>query len=183
MKCNESQEKTKSKIIESDNVKRVNTKMKMPDYLYRFGVGIIMVNKDKKIFIGKRVDNKSDSWQMPQGGLDDGESEDLALYRELREETGVDKEYVKLIKKSNGYHYYNLPYNLQKKFWNGKYLGQKQRWYLLEYLHDDSSININLDTPEFSCWKWADKEFVLNSIVAFKRKLYKEVLEEFREYL
>jgi len=96
------------------------------DYLYRSGVGIVLINKKKEIFVGKRIDNHSDAWQMPQGGLDAGETEDEAMIRELKEETGIDYFNVKIIKKSEAHLYYNLPYKLQKKFWGGKYLGQKQ---------------------------------------------------------
>lgn len=90
--------------------------IEMPDHLYRNGIGIILINSNKKIFVGKRIDNQSDAWQMPQGGIDVGEDEDLAMYRELLEETGIKSENVKLIKKSNRYFYYNLPYKLQKNF-------------------------------------------------------------------
>lgn len=154
-----------------------------PDYLYRSGVGIMIINKDKHIFVGKRIDNHSDAWQMPQGGLDAGESEDAAMLRELKEETGIISQNVKLLKKSSGYYYYNLPYKLQKKFWGGKYLGQKQRWYLIEFLGDESAINIKTEDPEFSEWKWVEKIDIVGSIVSFKRKMYEDVLQEFHEFL
>lgn len=154
-----------------------------PDYLYRSGVGIVIINGDKKIFVGKRIDNHSDAWQMPQGGLDAGEDEDDAMLRELKEETGIVEDCVALIKKSNRYHYYNLPYKLQKKFWGGKYLGQKQRWYLIKFLGDDSAINVKTEDPEFSEWKWVTKEEVVGSIVPFKREMYEDVLQEFEEFL
>ncbi len=154
-----------------------------PDYLYRSGVGIMIINKDRKIFVGKRIDNNSDAWQMPQGGLDAGEHEDAAMIRELREETGIKSENIKLIKKSDTYHYYNLPYKLQKKFWGGKYLGQKQKWYLVEFLGDEAAINIKTEDPEFSEWKWAEKSEVVESIVSFKREMYEEVLKEFCDFL
>ena len=154
-----------------------------PDYLYRSGVGIMLLNKDKKIFVGKRIDNNSDAWQMPQGGLDAGESEDKTMFRELREETGISNASVKLIKKSQIHYYYNLPYKLQKKFWGGKYLGQKQRWYLIELLDDDSVINVRTEDPEFSEWKWIGKDDIVSSIVSFKRDLYQDVIKEFYEFL
>ena len=87
-----------------------------PNHLYRSGVGILLVNQNKKIFVGKRIDNQSDSWQMPQGGIDVGEDEDVAMFRELQEETGISSQFVKIIKKSDNYFYYDLPYKLQKKF-------------------------------------------------------------------
>jgi putative (di)nucleoside polyphosphate hydrolase len=154
-----------------------------PDYLYRSGVGIMIINKDKKIFVGKRIDNHSDAWQMPQGGLDAGESEDVALFRELKEETGIPEEVVQIVQKSGKYHYYNLPYKLQKKFWGGKYLGQKQKWYLIEFSGEESIINVQTEDPEFSEWKWISKENLLNEIVSFKRSLYADVLKEFEEFL
>ncbi|NBX53004.1 MAG: RNA pyrophosphohydrolase [Proteobacteria bacterium] len=155
----------------------------MPDHLYRNGIGIILINSNKKIFVGKRIDNQSDAWQMPQGGIDVGEDEDLAMYRELLEETGIKSENVKLIKKSNRYFYYNLPYKLQKKFWGGKYLGQKQRWYLVRFVGTDQDVNISSHEPEFSEWKWVNSDDLLNLIVSFKRKLYQELITEFSEFL
>lgn len=152
-----------------------------PDHLYRSGVGIVVLNKDKKIFVGKRIDNHSDAWQMPQGGIDAGEDEDQTMFRELAEETGIKN--VRVIAKSSKYLYYNLPYKLQKKFWGGKFLGQKQRWYLVEFLGDDQSINLNTEDPEFSEWKWVDKNEIISFIVSFKRDLYQDVIDEFRSYL
>lgn len=155
----------------------------MPDHLYRNGVGIMMINHQKKIFVGKRIDNKSDAWQMPQGGIDNGEDEDLAMIRELNEETGVNSSAIKVIAKTKNYLYYNLPYNLQKKFWGGKYLGQKQRWYLFEFCADETLININTEHPEFSEWQWVEKNILIDLIVGFKKDLYHNVLKEFASYL
>lgn len=154
-----------------------------PDYLYRSGVGIVLINPKKEIFVGKRIDNHSDAWQMPQGGIDEQEDEDLAMFRELQEETGVKPENTRIVDKSKGYFYYNLPYKLQKKFWGGKYLGQKQRWYLLDFIGDDSNVNINTEEPEFSDWRWFNQNEVLDRIVAFKKPLYQEVINEFYKYL
>lgn len=154
-----------------------------PDYLYRNGVGAMVINDQKKIFVGKRIDNNSNAWQMPQGGIDSGEDEDDAVYRELFEETGMPSHSLKIINKSSKYFYYNLPYKLQKKFWGGKYLGQKQRWYLLEFCADDSLININSETPEFSEWQWVEKTILIDLIVNFKKELYRDILKEFAQYL
>jgi putative (di)nucleoside polyphosphate hydrolase len=154
-----------------------------PNHLYRSGVGVLLINQNKKIFVGKRIDNQSDSWQMPQGGIDVGEDEDVAMFRELQEETGISGQFVKIIKKSDNYFYYDLPYKLQKKFWGGKYLGQRQRWYLLEFLGDDSNINITTQEPEFSEWKWVDKADLINLIVNFKRELYQQIISEFTDFL
>jgi putative (di)nucleoside polyphosphate hydrolase len=153
-----------------------------PDYLYRSGVGAMVVNHQRKIFVGKRIDNNSNAWQMPQGGIDSGEDEDIAVYRELHEETGIKKSSVKLIHKSSGYFYYNLPYNLQKKFWGGKYLGQKQRWYLFNFIDEDSVINLKTEIPEFSDWQWIEKEKIIDLIVNFKKQLYRDILAEFENY-
>lgn len=169
-------ESLKNKLIPKNSQEK-------PDYLYRSGVGIMLINQQKQIFVGKRIDNQSDAWQMPQGGLDSGESEDEAMLRELKEETGIVSGSVKLLAKSQSYRYYNLPYKLQKKFWGGKYLGQKQRWYLLEFIDDDASIDVKTEDPEFSHWKWINKEDIINSIVGFKRELYEEVIGEFSKYL
>ncbi len=154
-----------------------------PDYLYRSGVGAILLNRDKKIFVGKRIDNNSDAWQMPQGGVDAGENEDLALFRELKEEIGVSSKNLVITNKSRGYYYYNLPYKLQKKFWGGKFLGQKQRWYVVNFVGADNEINVCTENPEFSEWKWIEKEKIIDAIVAFKRKMYEDLLKEFAEYL
>ena len=154
-----------------------------PNHLYRSGVGVMLINKHKKIFVGKRIDNQSDSWQMPQGGIDVGEDEDVAMFRELYEETGISNKFVKIIKKSDDYFYYDLPYKLQKKFWGGKYLGQRQRWYLLEFLGEDCDINILTQEPEFSEWKWIDKINLILLIVNFKRDLYQQIINEFNDFL
>jgi putative (di)nucleoside polyphosphate hydrolase len=160
-----------------------NKRNQRPDYLYRSGVGIMLINQKKQIFVGKRIDNKSDAWQMPQGGLDAAEEEDVAMFRELKEETGIDDFSIKVLKKSGSYYYYNLPYNLQKKFWGGKYLGQKQRWYLAEFVGDENLINVKTQNPEFSTWKWISSGTIIQSIVGFKRDLYEEVISEFSDFL
>lgn len=154
-----------------------------PDYLYRSGVGIMLLNGQGQIFVGKRIDNNSNAWQMPQGGIDPAEDEDVAMFRELFEETGISSDAIKVRKKSSEYFYYNLPYKLQKKFWGGKYLGQKQRWYLAEFVGDESLINLAGETPEFSEWKWIEKDKLISVIVGFKRGLYRDVLKEFAEFL
>lgn len=153
-----------------------------PDHLYRFGVGIVLLNNNKEIFAGKRIDNKSDTWQMPQGGIDSNEDEDLAMLRELEEETGIKKNKIKLLTKTKSYLYYNLPYKLQKKFWGGKYLGQRQRWYIAQFLGQDEDININTADPEFSKWKWIQKEDALKHVVNFKQQMYQEIFDEFASF-
>jgi putative (di)nucleoside polyphosphate hydrolase len=170
------------KSCAKQKIDQANQDLQNRDYLYRFGVGIMIINQQKKIFVGKRIDNHSDAWQMPQGGLDAGEGEDIGMYRELKEETGIENN-IKILSKSKGYYYYNLPYKLQKKFWGGKYIGQKQRWYLIEFLGDDKLININNENPEFSEWKWVAIDEIIDNIVSFKRPLYLSIIDEFRSFL
>jgi putative (di)nucleoside polyphosphate hydrolase len=153
------------------------------DHLYRKGVGLMLINNDNKIFVGKRIDNHSDAWQMPQGGIDYGENEDFAVIREMQEETGIDSKNIKILAKSADYFYYNLPYNLQKKFWGGKYIGQKQRWYLARFCGQDSDINITCYDPEFSDWKWVSGNELIKLIVSFKQELYKQIVKEFANFL
>jgi putative (di)nucleoside polyphosphate hydrolase len=120
---------------------------------------------------------------MPQGGIDEGENEDLAVFRELQEETGIVEQNIKILSKSSDYFYYNLPYNLQKKFWGGRYIGQKQRWYFAQFYGDDNQINLVTHKPEFSSWQWIDKEELIDLIVNFKRELYQQILLEFQDFL
>ena len=149
---------------------------------YRRGVGMMIINKKKEIFLGQRFDKDKSAWQMPQGGIDRGEKELAALKREMFEETGIKKNY-KIIFKSNKYFYYKLPQYLQKRLWKGRFVGQKQKWFLLEYFGDDKDINIKTEKPEFKKWSWSTKEKMLKLIVPFKRKLYKDIVIEFKEFL
>ena len=149
---------------------------------YRRGVGMMIINKKKEIFLGQRFDKDKSAWQMPQGGIDRGEKELASLKRELLEETGIRKDY-KILIKSNKYFYYKLPKYLQKRLWKGRFVGQKQKWFLLEYCGEDKNINIQTEKPEFKKWNWASKEKMLKLIVPFKRKLYKEIVNEFKEFL
>ena len=155
----------------------------IPDHLYRKGVGIVLINKDRKIFVGKRIDSKFNAWQMPQGGIDVGENEDIALFREVKEETGINKSNIHILAKSNQYYYYNLPYKLQKKFWGGKYLGQKQRWYAANFIGRDSDINISTQDPEFCQWQWINHDKTNEFTVEFKREMYQNIFDEFAQYL
>lgn len=154
-----------------------------PDYLYRTGVGIMLLNEDKKIFTAQRISNTvNSSWQMPQGGVDRGEHEDEAVFRELYEETGIKN--AQILKKSDDYHYYNLPYVLQKKFWGGKYMGQRQRWYLMKFEGHEQEIDLNVfDEPEFSNYQWSTNDFLVNNVVQFKKKIYENLVHEFNKYL
>jgi putative (di)nucleoside polyphosphate hydrolase len=139
----------------------------------RSGVGIIVLNKKNKIFVAKRIDNQKDFWQMPQGGVNDGEDFLTAAYRELEEETSIKN--VELIKEIEGTITYELPENLLGIIWKGKYKGQKQKWFLMRFLGIDSDINIGTKKPEFLDWKWIDIEKITDVVVDFKLHVYKEL--------
>jgi len=139
----------------------------------RNGVGIVVLNKDNKVFVAKRIDNPKDFWQMPQGGVDKGEDFITAAYRELEEETSIKN--VKLIKELDGFITYHLPDHLLGVIWKGKYRGQEQKWFLMRYLGKDNEINIKTKKPEFLEWKWVDLKLITELVVDFKLNVYKEV--------
>ena len=143
---------------------------------YRKGVGMMVFNDQKKIFVGKRIDNQ-EAWQMPQGGVDQNEDYETAAKRELFEETGIQS--IRIIKKSSNEYIYDLPEHLIGKIWKGKYKGQKQEWFLIKFLGPDSEININQKHAEFNEWKWVNINDLPNLIVSFKKNLYLSVIEEF----
>ena len=138
---------------------------------FRKGVGIIVLNKYNKIFVAKRIDNPKNFWQMPQGGVDEGEDFLSAAYRELEEETSIKK--VELIKEIDETTTYELPSHLLGIIWKGKYKGQKQKWFLMRYLGNDNEININTNKPEFLEWKWIDLDMITDVVVDFKLEVYK----------
>jgi putative (di)nucleoside polyphosphate hydrolase len=142
----------------------------------RNGVGVILLNKENKIFVAKRIDNSKNFWQMPQGGVNDGENLLEAAYRELEEETSIKK--IKLIKEIDGTITYELPNHLLGIIWKGKYRGQKQKWFLMRFNGDDKEININTHHPEFLDWKWIELDQLTNVVVDFKLHVYKEVQEK-----
>jgi putative (di)nucleoside polyphosphate hydrolase len=146
---------------------------------YRKGVGIMLLNQEAKVFIGKRIDSTK-AWQMPQGGVDHEEDLENAAKRELKEETGITS--IKIIKKSEKEFIYDLPDELLGKIWNGKYKGQKQIWFLVKFIGEESEINIKQKKPEFYDWRWTDPLELPKLIVPFKRKLYEEIIEEFKTY-
>ncbi len=146
---------------------------------YRPGVGIVLLNKEKKIFAGKRIDTHAEAWQMPQGGINYGEEPKDAVLRELHEETGVEK--AKIIRESSDWFYYDLPNELANKLWRGRYRGQRQKWFAIAFLGSDTDINIETERPEFSEWKWVAPEALPELIVPFKRLLYQSVLKEFQD--
>ena len=147
---------------------------------YRSNVGIMMVNEKGYVFVGQRLDNNQNAWQMPQGGIDAGEDPETAAYRELLEETGVKKQDVRFVASSSQWLSYDLPEDLIPILWNGKFRGQKQKWFLFKFLGEDRDINIATEHPEFSKWKWISKENLLKEIVPFKKSVYESVLKEFK---
>ena len=148
------------------------------DLAYRPCVGIVLIKKGK-IFAGQRLDYKSSAWQMPQGGIEDNESPKDAAFRELKEETGIKKKHIKIISESKNWLRYDLPEELISKLWNGKFVGQKQKWFAMEFFGSDTDININTKFPEFSQWKWMTADQLINSIVPFKKNVYKKILTKF----
>ena len=145
---------------------------------YRPCVGIVLINNGS-IFAGQRLDYKSDAWQMPQGGIEENESPIRAAIRELKEETGIKKKHIKIILESKNWINYDLPKELIPKLWNGKFVGQSQKWFAMEFLGSDSDVNINTKNPEFSKWQWMTKNKLLESIVPFKKKVYENILLQF----
>jgi putative (di)nucleoside polyphosphate hydrolase len=142
----------------------------------------MMVNKTGYIFVGQRLDNNQNAWQMPQGGIDAGEDPETAAYRELLEETGVNQQNVRFLASSSRWLSYDLPEDLIPTLWNGKFRGQKQKWFLFKFLGKDGDINIATEHPEFSKWKWISKENLLEEIVPFKKSVYENVLKEFKTF-
>ena len=147
---------------------------------YRSNVGIMMVNEKGYVFVGQRLDNNQNAWQMPHGGIDACEDPESAAYRELLEETGVKKQDVRFVASSSQWLSYDLPEDLIPILWNGKFRGQKQKWFLFKFLGEDRDINIATEHHEFSKWKWISKENLLKEIVPFKKSVYENVLKEFK---
>lgn len=146
---------------------------------YRSGVGIMLLDKNGRVFVAKRIDMTSEAWQMPQGGIDEGETPLACARRELKEETGTDK--AELLKESPKWFTYDLPDDLIPKIWGGRYRGQRQRWFAMRFTGEDSDINIATGEPEFSQWQWIAMRDLPGIIVPFKRRLYQELVEEFKD--
>tara|TARA_Y100001970_G_C14140125_1_gene806598 strand:- start:907 stop:1380 length:474 start_codon:yes stop_codon:yes gene_type:complete len=154
-------------------------KSKLP---LRIGVGAILINKENKIFVGKRKDfPKNNKWQMPQGGVNDGENFLDALKRELQEETSIKS--IKILKELDGWTEYELPNYLLGKIWKGKYRGQKQKWFVLKFIGKDNEINLKTKHPEFIEWKWTDPESLPKIIVDFKKTLYEKLLLKIKPFI
>lgn len=147
----------------------------------RSGVGIILLNKDNKVFVARRIDNPKNFWQMPQGGIDDDEDFLAAAYRELEEETSINN--IQLIKEIDGMTTYLLPDHLLGIIWKGKYKGQKQKWFLMRYLGEDKDIDIKTKKPEFLEWKWIDLNEIDKVVVSFKLHVYKELKKQVQKII
>jgi putative (di)nucleoside polyphosphate hydrolase len=148
---------------------------------YRQGVGIMLINERGLVFVAQRRDMKSAAWQMPQGGIDKGESPRQAARRELAEEIGTDK--AEILAESRDWYRYDLPRDLVPKLWRGRFRGQAQKWFAMRFLGSEADIDIDTEDPEFSDWMWAPPGDLPRLIVPFKRPLYLELLEEFAPYL
>ncbi|MCI4660568.1 MAG: RNA pyrophosphohydrolase [Neomegalonema sp.] len=150
---------------------------------YRPCVGLMVLSPQRLIFAGQRIDNTAEAWQMPQGGVDEGETPIEAALRELGEETGLAPDHVNVLGESQDWLTYDLPADLVPRLWGGRYRGQKQKWFALELTAGDAAINIATAEPEFSQWRWLDAPTLMDKIVPFKRALYTQVFEEFSALL
>ena len=147
----------------------------------RNGVGVIVLNNENKVFVGKRKDNPVDKWQMPQGGVDIGESYLSAMKRELYEETSIKS--IEILKEINGFFEYELPKNLVGIIWKGKFRGQKQKWFITRFIGNENEINLQTKNPEFIEWKWIIPNELPKTIVDFKKKMYVELLEILKDFI
>lgn len=153
------------------------------DLPYRPCAGVMLVNREGRVFVGQRIDSTLEAWQMPQGGIDAGETALEAAIRELGEEAGVAREHVELIAEAPEELWYDLPDDLIGKVWKGRWRGQRQTWFLFRFTGSDDDIDIDTADPEFRAWRWADPDELPQVIVSFKRKLYERLLELFRPHL
>ena len=147
----------------------------------RIGVGAIVLNSENKIFVGKRADNPVDKWQMPQGGVDKGENFISAMRRELKEETSIQN--IKILKQIDQWFEYELPKNLLGIIWKGKFRGQKQKWFVVRFIGNESEINLKTKHPEFIEWKWIEVDDLTKVIVDFKKDVYKKLVVELKKFI
>jgi putative (di)nucleoside polyphosphate hydrolase len=150
---------------------------------YRRGVGVMLLNREGKVFVGLRIDNRDEAWQMPQGGIDEGEEPWSTALRELEEETGIRPHLVERIAQCPERLKYRLPDELVGVVWKEPWIGQDQDWYLARFLGQDGDVDIATEDPEFRDWKWIDPDDLPDAIVPFKRDLYRRLLREFADYL
>ncbi len=151
----------------------------MTELPYRPAAGIMLINAEGKVWVGKRLDSTLEAWQMPQGGLDPGEDARTGALRELEEETGIRPDQVEIIACAPRQFDYDLPPDLLGKLWKGRYRGQRQTWFLMRFLGRDEDVDLQTEHPEFRAWKWAEPAHLPEMIVPFKRQLYTDVLAEF----
>lgn len=163
--------------------KKTMTPEEIEQLPYRPCVGVMLVNGDGHVFVGQRIDQQSDAWQMPQGGVDDGEDPQEAALRELWEETGVTRDLVTVEAETDDWMPYDLPHDLVPRIWKGRFRGQEQKWFLLRFSGTDDQVRIETDHPEFSKWRWLSPEDLPGHIVPFKRAVYEKVLAAFRNHL
>ena len=155
----------------------------MKGHDYRPAVGVMLINAERKVWVGQRLDNSLEAWQMPQGGLDEGEKPLEGALRELEEETGIPRRLVELVAQAKEELSYDLPEDLIGKVWKEPWRGQRQTWFLMRFLGDDKDVNIETPEPEFRAWKWAEPAELPAMIVPFKQKLYEDVVAAFAEWL
>jgi len=150
---------------------------------YRPCVGVVLMNRDRLVFAGQRLDSPGEAWQMPQGGIDAGEAPRAAALRELGEETGIPAAVVEVVAEAAEWISYDLPFDLVPRLWKGRYRGQKQLWFLMRYLGEDAAVNIRTAEPEFRAWRWVAPAELIELIVPFKRATYASVFDGFRDRL
>jgi putative (di)nucleoside polyphosphate hydrolase len=153
------------------------------DHLYRLGAGVMLLNADGKVFVGARIDNPEDSWQMPQGGIDEDEEPWPAALRELEEETGIPPNLVEYRAEHPERLRYDLPGDWREKLWRGKWKGQMQHWFLARFVGTDADVDLATHHPEFRAWKWVEPRELPDLIVPFKRDLYQRLLVDFADHL
>ncbi len=150
---------------------------------YRLCAGVMLLSADARVFVGQRLDSRNEAWQMPQGGIDEGEDAEAAALRELGEETGIAPHLVEIVARSACDHHYDLPPDLMGRMWEGRYRGQRQHWFLMRFLGNDADVNIATSHQEFRAWRWAAVDELVPNIVPFKKELYANVIAEFAPHL
>ena len=150
---------------------------------YRPGAGVMLLNREGKVFVAQRLDSTLEAWQMPQGGLDEGEDPEAGALRELEEETGISRAKVEIVARCPIELTYDLPSDLVGKMWKGKWRGQRQTWFLMRFLGEDEDVNLDTADPEFRAWKWAEAAELPALIVPFKKEMYATLLETFADWL